>query len=83
MARNIDPVDGFTPIHGLIFGLAGAVGIPRGLAYAAILLTEVVEKFILEPDIIEPESGENRFIDIVVSTAAYELGRTSRRNGKT
>jgi len=79
MARNVDPVDEFTPIHALIFALAGAAGISRVLAYSLIVATELVEKFILEPNIIEAESGPNRIVDLVVSTVAYELGRSRRK----
>jgi len=79
MARNVDPVDEFTPLHALIFALAGAVGISRVLAYSAIVATELVEKFILEPTVIDAESTANRVVDLVVSTVAYELGRTRRK----
>lgn len=79
MARNVDPVDGFTPIHAILSALAGASGISRVLAYSAIVATELVEKFVLEPDIIEAESAANRVVDLVVSVVAYELGWSRRK----
>ena len=74
---NRSAFDLFTIAHFAVGLIMGAQGVPRALAYAVIVGTEVLE-FTLRDQLpgFFAETPENIASDLIASSAGYELARS-------